>query len=279
MAPHGSAEAGSGIDSLVLSPQSNIKADDETLATESPGLATSYEQATCVDIPSSNSTSSEASNTPTTSGHRNSCMDSPVDPEPDEKAAMQYKERASTGPADYQICRMRTFDPQPLEWRPTLLRIAPLIIVWYAILKASDGDAVVNRKYQPTVYLAILTAISNKALSFAVVQGTVISWWLKAISGTTLQQMHWDWGNGLFLYKAVASGRHFNALALACLCGTLVAVDGPLLQRAVSVKSKVTPNPVSLGVSITPEIPSYFSGWRMQDAFDYTSNFLPIVDE
>jgi len=72
-----------------------------------------------------------------------------------------------------------------MGWRPSLFRIAPLvglaallfavlqIAASFAVLKASDGDAVVNWGYQPTVYLAILTAVSNKALSFAVIQGTV----------------------------------------------------------------------------------------------------------
>jgi hypothetical protein len=78
-----------------------------------------------------------------------------------------------------------TIFEQPSAWRPSVLRIGPLvglaalafaaaqIVASFAVLKASDGDAVAGWKYQPTVYLAILTAVSNKALSFAVVQGTV----------------------------------------------------------------------------------------------------------
>jgi hypothetical protein len=33
----------------------------------------------------------------------------------------------------------------------------------FAVLKASDGSPVSSWKYQPTVYLAVWTAISNKA--------------------------------------------------------------------------------------------------------------------
>ena len=36
------------------------------------------------------------------------------------------------------------------------------------------------------------------------------------------------------------AGRIFNLLALACLCATLVAIDGPLLQRASIARSKVS---------------------------------------
>lgn len=62
-----------------------------------------------------------------------------------------------------------------------------------AILLASDGDLVSNWQYQPSVYLAILTAISNKALAFATIQGTVVTIWFKAARGTTLGQLHRDW--------------------------------------------------------------------------------------
>lgn len=129
-----------------------------------------------------------------------------------------------------------------------------------------------------------MTAVSNKALGFAVVQGAVTTWWIKALDGTTLQQMHRDWGYGLFVYRALGSGRHFNLLALACICGTFVAMDGPLLQRASSVKLEVPQQSVTLGVAITPEIPAYFSGWSMYDiypeiALDFTTEFIPIVHE
>ena len=97
---------------------------------------------------------------------------------------------------------------RPISWQPYLLRLGPLAgltalvfaflltFLAYAVLKASDGAAVTNWKYQPTVYLAIFTAISNKALAFAVVQGTVVTFWLRALGGTTLGQLHRDWGYG-----------------------------------------------------------------------------------
>ena len=49
----------------------------------------------------------------------------------------------------------------------------------FAVLKASDGDPTASWTYQPTVYLAILTAVSNKALAFAMIQGCIVTWWEK----------------------------------------------------------------------------------------------------
>ena len=100
-----------------------------------------------------------------------------------------------------------------IPWRPSIFRAAPLtgiaalllaflqVFASYAVLRASNGDRITNWKYQPTVYLAILTAISNKALAFATIQGTVVTFWLTALRGTTLGQMHRDWGYGLHVVR------------------------------------------------------------------------------
>ena len=169
--------------------------------------------------------------------------------------------------------------PEPISesrmipWRPSFLRVAPLMgiaaltftvlqaVASYAVLAASNGAEVKNWKYQPTVYLAILTAISNKALAFAAVQGTVVTFWLRALRGTTLGQIQRDWSYGLYVWRAIVSGRHCSLLALACVCATLVAMDGPLLQRASSVRVVVPNSPVTLSVSVSPEIPSYSTGY------------------
>lgn len=155
------------------------------------------------------------------------------------------------------------------------------IFVSFAILQASNGTPVRDWKFQPNVYLAILTAISNEALTFAAVQGTVVSWWLKSRRGTTLAQLYHDYDNGLNVWGALSSGKRFNALALSCLCATFVNIDGPLLQRASTVASRISTQPASLTVSIAPEIPSYFTGWTLFDGFAQGANpgsdFMPVV--
>lgn len=68
------------------------------------------------------------------------------------------------------------------EWRPSLLQLGPLlglaalvfaflqILASYAVLAASNGDLVDNWNVQPTVYLAIFTALGNKTMAFATIQ-------------------------------------------------------------------------------------------------------------
>lgn len=45
--------------------------------------------------------------------------------------------------------------------------------------------------------LAILTVISNGAISFALTQGAIVSFWLRALRGTTLVDLHRDWAYGM----------------------------------------------------------------------------------
>ena len=65
-------------------------------------------------------------------------------------------------------------------------------------------------------------------------------------------------------------------LGLACVFSTLVAVDGPLLQKATHVKSaQIAGSPIALNVSILPEIPSNFdSGYTQYDDTSYRSSYL-----
>ena len=80
----------------------------------------------------------------------------------------------------------------------------------------------------------------------------------------------------------MVAGRHFNLLALACICATFVVVDGPLLQRASTVRLRV-PQPLNLGVSIAPEMPAYHSGWSIYkfmpkvEGLTPSTEFLPVM--
>jgi hypothetical protein len=107
-------------------------------------------------------------------------------------------------------------------WRDLLNLVGPVsglaaivlaviqLVASYAVLQASHGALVSTWKWQPQVYLAILTAVANKALAFAVVQGTVVTWWLHALQGTTLARMHRDWSYG-YAYSSEMDLQSANA--------------------------------------------------------------------
>ena len=51
------------------------------------------------------------------------------------------------------------------------------LFVSFSILVTSNGQTSASWSFQPTVYLAIATAISNTALNGALAQAAPISWW------------------------------------------------------------------------------------------------------
>jgi hypothetical protein len=59
--------------------------------------------------------------------------------------------------------------------------------------------------------------------------------------------------------------RHVGILGLACVASTLVIVDGPLIQRASTVIPATLTSPVTLNVTIAPEIPHDFSGFWIEN--------------
>ncbi len=202
-------------------------------------------------------------------------------------------------------------EPHHVDWQPAFLRTGPLvglaavlfavfqILASYAVLKASDKQPVSTWKYQPSVFLAILVAISNKALAFAVVQGTVITFWLRVLRGTTLAQIQRDWVrtvarlgsatirsltgrsltgawtsclqscNGRPTLQPPCIGMHYGNVGCSgrhghpsyCQRTATNRYVGPLLQRASTVHPSERTEPIQLGVAITPQLPAYFSGY------------------
>lgn len=86
------------------------------------------------------------------------------------------------------------FHSRPLFGLLALGSALLLLFASFVILQVSHGQIFDEWKpWEPTVWLAIFTAISNKLIAFAAVQGVVISWWRKASRGTTLGQLQSDW--------------------------------------------------------------------------------------
>lgn len=89
-------------------------------------------------------------------------------------------------------------------WRTALLRFGPLSGVFCMLLAiasliaclgilAGSNTKPANWNIPPSSALAICTAIANLSVRYAAVQGVVICWWLRALRGSTLAELHWDW--------------------------------------------------------------------------------------
>ena len=127
---------------------------------------------------------------------------------------------------------------RPRPWRTTLIRFGPLsgifcmclaiasIAASLGILVESNGATVASWTAPPSTYLAVCTAVANLAMRYACIQGVVIAWWYRALHGSTLAKLHWDWRSGTTLRGALTAGSHMGLLGLACIFSTIVVMDG-----------------------------------------------------
>lgn len=112
---------------------------------------------------------------------------------------------------------------------------------------------------------ALLSAAANAWLSYAFVEGAGSFWWTQAVRGGKIQDLHQTWLSGAGQGAALTAGRRFDWLALASIAVAVVAIDGPLLQRASFTAIKVfDPQPVTVNAVVATEVPLGYSGFEMQ---------------
>jgi hypothetical protein len=129
------------------------------------------------------------------------------------------------------------------------------------VLISSNGKPLKAWKVQPTVLLALFSAIANTALAFALTQGVALSWWNRALKGSTVRELHQHWKFGTSIWACLTNLKWFNFVALANLMVTLVVVDGPLWQRSSTVTSHPVNGTISIEAMIAPEIPTGYTVW------------------
>ena len=163
-----------------------------------------------------------------------------------------------------------------VAWKATLWRINPLlgltalllaagcIAASYWILQESNGDPVYEWDITPpSVYLSVATNATNILIRFAFGLALPLAWWRSAIRGSTLASLHSQWASGTSLYRALTSTitrRRFGPVALAAIATSLIAVSGPLLQKASFVVPQIPSGPVGFEFMIAPELPRAWAG-------------------
>lgn len=150
------------------------------------------------------------------------------------------------------------------------------------ILILSNGNPLIDWSVQPTVWLAITTALANILLHFALSEGATISFWRKAVQGGTINDLHREWAYANGLWASLTAGRHFNLMALACLIAACSPINGPLLQRASTVTTEDLQNLKPIKIRIAPEIPADYTGVVTGRTYGLasllTTNFTQIMN-
>ena len=150
-----------------------------------------------------------------------------------------------------------------LPWKGLCALILSIagVIVAVAILAVSNGDEVKHWRFQPTVYLAIASTVTNITLTYALFEGVSVSWWCKALKdGTTAADLHRIWDFGTSFISALLCGRHVNLIAVASLLVALSPINGPLLQRATTLGPASVDTTQNLQVNVAKLVPQYFTG-------------------
>ena len=146
------------------------------------------------------------------------------------------------------------------------------------VLRLSDGKSVSSWSIQPTVWLALASALSNSSLRFAFSQGVTISWWGKVLGGGTLRELHQHWDYGTSIWASLSAGRNINFIAIASILVTGAIIDGPLLQRASSVRQRTLQSSVPIAASIAPQLPKGYTA-VIQGLSEYPSILnIPFVE-
>ena len=79
--------------------------------------------------------------------------------------------------------------------------------------------------------------------------------------------------------KSVKYGRRFSLSSMASLATALVLIDGPLLQRASSVKRPLTVDEISLDLSVATQLPEGFSARKIEGNWVDTPAALEVFNQ
>ena len=154
---------------------------------------------------------------------------------------------------------------QQIPWLALMSLLVVLMCLGAAvgIVIVSNNQTVESWKIQPAVLLAILASVSNLALGTAFSGGVVVTWWLSAVNGTSLTQLHyiWDRGEGTTFKPAFAAGGNARKVALTAFVIALVKIaTNPLLQRATHQRIEEITTQETVQLRLSQYLPAGWTG-------------------
>jgi hypothetical protein len=116
-------------------------------------------------------------------------------------------------------------------------------------------------RFQPTVYLSIVSTLMNLMVHYAFTHGVKIAWWTRALKpDTKISQLQQYWEPGNSLLASLKVGRTANVVALASIIVAISQINSPLLQRASRVAVVPTYSDVTVLLGIAPQLPQGYTG-------------------
>ncbi|KAK5076575.1 hypothetical protein LTR64_005945 [Lithohypha guttulata] len=177
----------------------------------------------------------------------------------------------------------------PFIGATALLCIAVLACIALGVLVGSDGASTTHwpQRVAPSIVLAAINAISSLCLTVAIGDGVAIAWWRRAMKGSTIADLHYQWqlSHGIFANlftrpRSVLSSK----IALAVLAMQVTLLNSILYQRATStvLAPDLPRNLSAIGIG-AEEFP--FTGYVVSDtssaaqtSFMIGDSFIPVVN-
>ncbi|KAF3799083.1 hypothetical protein GCG54_00001188 [Colletotrichum gloeosporioides] len=132
------------------------------------------------------------------------------------------------------------------------------------VVLVADGTATGTWKVSPTVLAAIIATAANILLQLALSKGIAISWWRRSIEEpTSVRDLHARWIVGQGFVDAVQEvvSRGPNIAAIASIMATIVAINSPLIQRALTPGHGTFEGRFDLGeIRMIQQLPRGYSG-------------------
>lgn len=101
-------------------------------------------------------------------------------------------------------------------------------------------------------------------------QGAAITWWIKAIDGCTVKDLHRHWSFANSVYDSVTGIKFFNALTLASLASVIVSVNNPIFQRASTVSVQPFEKNITMTVAVAQDLPEGYTSM-------FTGKTVPVL--
>ncbi|KAH8699031.1 hypothetical protein BGW36DRAFT_358540 [Talaromyces proteolyticus] len=128
----------------------------------------------------------------------------------------------------------------------------------------SNNKLVSSWSIDPSVLLALVSSVWSGSLGRILMISVTIAWWRYAISGATLETLHYIWkhGFGLKSISAFFSNSTTQKIALLAWLVTLAQIiHNPLLQRSTRTTASEIVVPDNITMNIKQQIPDGWFGW------------------
>jgi hypothetical protein len=120
------------------------------------------------------------------------------------------------------------------------------------------------------VWISILVFVAGKAMAFLFAEAVTTAWWVSAMEGGTLKELHHNWEAGKSIAGVLKNPRMFNIICLGSVAFTCFAGLGTVFQKATSVVTGEENTFPEMSAFVAVQFPAGWSGTLVTDADSIT---------